>query len=439
MALLFFFIPSPKESSILLQLLYIVINILIIIRIKLKYGTFFNLLSVFLLFIFIFNGSRIIMDLFGYDDMRRLSFFSDEVISEINNSRTILNINIGTIAVALGYLWFKHGCPKVEIISWRNMDIIFLLLFGVGFLAKLYVSYLSFSFISLLSYYELYTDGLVIPKYLKILSSLPVFVCLVKFRMGKGGWWVVAMFVYAILSMATGQRGPGMLVFVMTIYVCVKWNLIKLDILKIGIFLVSAVAITILVRVLRGTGDADSDFSVLELLWKQGVSISVLQLAVQHVDQLDYHFVDLFGNVSQWLDRTFFERGKVVDNLTDMANHRIWSQYISYTINSKLFYLGYGLGGNFFGQSYVVGREFAVFVISFLAGVFLHYMEKQLFSKNIIIVYATFTILCSFIYIPRDNLFDFVTDFVVPLYVVFIFIICINFCEYGKKQLPRYN
>ena len=439
LALLFFFIPSPPESSTMLKLLYIVINILILVRVKYKYGTFFNLLTIFLVLVLYFNGTRIILDLFGYDDMRRLSFFSEELISEINNSRALLNINIGIIAVALGYLWLKPGPSKIEDTSWGNMDVFLLLFFLVGFLAKLYVSYLSFSFISLLSYYDFFTEGLVIPKYLKILSSLPVFVCLVKFREGKGGWWIVAMFVYAILSMATGQRGPGMLLFVMTFYMCVKMNFINVGILNICIIIVFVVATTVVVGMLRVAGDVDSEFSVLEFLWKQGVSISVLQLTVQHADLLDYNFYDLFGNISQWLDRTFFERGKVVDILTDMANHKVWSQYVSYRFNPKLFSLGYGLGGNFFGQAYAVGREFAVFVISFFSGLFLHFMEKKLFSKNVIMVYVSFTVLCSFIYIPRDNLLDFVTDFVVPLYVLVIFLFIRVLVNDGKKQLSSFN
>jgi len=400
--------------------MYIFINVYILQLAKIKYGSYVNALTVFLLFVLFFNGTRIVLDLFGYDDMRYLYFVSTQTISEESNNQAILNINIGIISLALGYFLYKKKCVSHGDIVLP--DRLLYVLFLIGFVAKVYVTYLSFSFITLFSYAEVFTTGISIPTYLSVLSYLPVFVCLYKFRQGAGGFWIIAMICYGLLSMATGQRGPGMILIVMTLYYCVKLGLLKVNFIKIFFFGIVTTILLIAVGISRKGNDVDLEsIQFMDFFWGQSVSIDVLQLSIQDYYELDYNFFDLFGNIYYFIDRAIIHRGAHPDFMNEMASqHKMWSSYITYIENPKMYFEGFGLGGNFFAQAFAVGREFGVVLICFFVGFFIHVLERILLSGKILSVFIVFTVFQSIIYIPRDNLFDFVTDMRLPLYFVII-------------------
>ena len=409
------------ETSFILKSIYILVNLIIIYIIRYKYGSYINVLTLFLLFVLFFNGSRIILDLFGYDDMRELYVITQATIKEDVNNRAILNVILAITSVSLGYFFYKESTYARNKFSFFIPNSFLIVLFIIGFTAKIYIAYLSFSFLSLFSYGEVFTDGIPIPSYIQVLSFLPVFVSLYKFKSGKGGFWILSLFAYSILSMATGQRGPGMILIIVTLYLCTKLKLIKINLIYL-IFLIPIVVILLLtIGYLRRDKDVEfeSDF-LIAFFWGQSVSIDVLQLAIQDYHKLDYGFWDLFGNIRYTIERMTIYRGMPQDQLAEMAKYKMWSSYITYMVSPKFYFEGMGLGGNYIGQSYAVGKEFFVVAVSFFVGKFLHFVEDKIFSNNIYVSFISFIVLQSLLYIPRDNLFDFITDIRMPLFMLLL-------------------
>ena len=417
---LFFLIIPEDECRTTLEFIYIFSNLYILYVVKRFYGTLANTLVLFLFSIFIFNGIRLLLDIVGYDDIRYLySPFTSETITQNNNNRAILNVVISTICLSLGYFCLNKRINEPESQKKKIPNPFLFLLFIIGFVCKIYVAYKSFTFIMLLSYKEVFTDGIAISGVVRGISYLPVFICLLKLRERKKKW-IFPMIIWALLHMASGQRGPGLLLLIFTFYYCFRLRMMSLNITKILIGAFFAVILSIAVGQIRvGDNSFEKDFSIMDFLWEEGSSLIVLQVSVEHADKLDYHFGDLFANVASSFYHYFPNLKEKKESKDYMVNqvvdYKYWSAYISYKMDPTMYFSGGGMGGNYIGQSYAVGKEFFVIISSFLVGLFLCYLEIKLFSTNHIISFLAFSALQSVIYLPRDNLTDFIMDLVPPI------------------------
>lgn len=412
----------PEDCCTLLQIIYILQIVLVLLISRYKLNSFVNSLTLFLFFVLFFNGSRIILDLLGYDNMRELYFFSTATITESNNNRSILVIIVGVTAVTLGYLLYKEKNAQIITTKLFLPNIIMWFLLIAGFAAHFYLAYQSFSLIMTLSYQDYFTTGIDRPFYIRITSYLPLLVCFCKLREGKTSW-IYPIFLYSLLSMATGQRGPGLLLIAISLYYCIKKGLIKINIIKILTFISVMFLLAVMVGEMREDKEEEGNNYFAEFLWGQGISISVLQLSIQEYEKLDYNFFNLFGNIMEYTRNYIPENDeKYKEPLTALAlKYKVWSKYISYKVDSVSYYLGGGLGGNYFGQSFVIGKELFVIFVSFIFGIFLHFVEYEMFNKGLICSFLSFVILQSLLYIPRDNLMDFATDVIDPLFISIVF------------------
>ena len=284
----------------------------------------------------------------------------------------------------------------------------------------------------LLSYSEVFTDGIAVNAYLRGLSYLPVFVCLIKLKERKK-IWILPMAIWALLHMATGQRGPGLLLLIFLFYYSIKLELVKLSLTKVGIAALVGIFLSIMVGNIRSGEDeltTSTENPVQDFLWQEGSSIIVLQTSIQDCKKLDYHFVDIFSNVTSIFFHYFpFLKSKKDsdDHMTNQViNYKYWSAYISYKTDPNIYFAGGGMGGNYIGQVYVVGREYLVIIVSILVGMFLVVLENKLLYGSIIMSYIAFSVFQSIIYIPRDNLLDFITD-LMPVAIMLLLFLIITF------------
>ena len=437
---MFFLVIPDKDCRIFLEVTYIIVNLYVLFVSKKVFNTLCNGLIIFLFSVFIFNGIRIVLDLFGIENMRELySPFTQATITENNNNRTILNVILCSICVSMGYLMYKNKHITIsKQVKLPNPLLWFL--FIVGFAAKIYVAYISFTFIMLLSYSEVFTDGIAVNAYLRGLSYLPVFVCLIKLK-ERRKFWIIPMVLWAILHMATGQRGPGLLLLIFLFYYCIKLNIVKITLSKIVIGALVGIFLSIAVGNIRngeeGLKTTGVENPVMDFLWEEGSSIIVLQTSIQDYKKIDYHFTDLFANVTSLFFHYFpFLKDKKDsdDHMTSQViDYKYWSAYISYKTDPNIYFSGGGMGGNYIGQVYSVGREFMVILVSILVGMFLVILENKLLYGSVIMSYIAFSVFQSIIYIPRDNLLDFITDLMpvvimlmLFLFITFIYIIFFN-------------
>ena len=424
----FIYLFMPDRCCGILEMLYLLLTVIALYLNKRINGIFINTLSIFLFCVFFFNGDRILLDLLGYDDMKELYYLTTSTITATNNNRAILCVILGSGAVSLAYLWSPHkGILTRRVSSFRIPDPVLYSLFIIGFAVKIHIAYRAFSLVTEYSYAAVFLEGVGIPLYMRVASYFSLFVCLYKLKENKR-IWLVPVFLFALLSMATGQRGLGMGLILIGFYFSHIRELIRFNLIRFlgGIVLgVTMMILTVQYRE-QDNGEVREVDLVSDILWGQGVSISVLQLAIQDERQLDYHVHNIFDNVLYRVHGCFSPGVYKDGQFNQVTRYKLWSSYISYKTNPDAYTAGGGMGGNYFGQMYAAGKELMVMLASLFVGFFLRFLENDLRSGNVIKIYLAVGILQYFIMIPRDNLLDFITDMIEPgialmlIYVIFI-------------------
>lgn len=425
----YFFFSSEYTYAVKFQeIFYVYINILLLYHIKKYTGTFSHILVVFLFMLFFFGGIRIVSDLFsfGAEDLRE-SMFINYMISKKANVRALLNENLSIVCLGIGqFIYYKKkGRTNSIIVPVRysplpNYITFFLLIIGLAI--KGYTSFKLLLNLITYGYHAMFSGegGESIPVYLRALALLPIFVALS--NVGKSKKWIWVFVIYLVLDLATGQRGMAALSAVTFAYVLIRQGIIHINAIKAGVASLLAVFVFIFMGNFRNDQATTAEDLVLnEFFWEQGVSINVLQCAVMEQEKLDYHFKDMFGNVYStfaFLDKNYNQGGG--STLDQTLHYKVWSKYISYKMNSDRYYAGLGMGGNYIGQCYAVGKEWMVIIVNLMIPFFLMYLDRKVLYGSLVWSFFFFNILLTFLYIPRDCLFTFLTSCIEPLLVTII-------------------
>jgi hypothetical protein len=424
------------------EFFYLIINILICHDIKKYKGSYCELILVFLFLLFFFGGVRIVADLFGLGvENIRTSMFLDKLISEKSTLRTVFNENIAVLGLGIGQFSYYAFFYKTSIIhkplSIRINNLTFYGLLFVGLAAKMYTAALLFTNLVTYGYHAMFSGdgGVSIPIYLRALQLIPIFIILCKVAESKK--WLYLLGFYLLLDLATGQRGFSALTAIAFVYYLTKLQILNLNIAKITVAVVIAMVVFIFMSNFRNEKATTLDDVVLnEFLWEQGTSINVLQCSIEEAHNLDYSVKDLFGNVYSTFskfDDTYNTEGKTT--LEQTLHYKCWSKYISYHMDPSRYWAGLGMGGNYLGQLFVVGREGFLFLVNFLIPFFLGFLEKKVFGKNPISVFFFFNVLLVFLYIPRDNLFQFLTSSIEPALVSLLLYLLLKLGVKRKNKL----
>lgn len=424
------------------EFFYLIINILICHDIKKYKGSYCELILVFLFLLFFFGGVRIVADLFGLGvENIRTSMFLDKLISEKSTLRTVFNENIAVLGLGIGQFSYYAFFYKTSIIhkplSIRINNLTFYGLLFVGLAAKMYTAALLFTNLVTYGYHAMFSGdgGVSIPIYLRALQLIPIFIILCKVAESKK--WLYLLGFYLLLDLATGQRGFSALTAIAFVYYLTKLQILNLNIAKITVAVVIAMVVFIFMSNFRNEKTTTLDDVVLnEFLWEQGTSINVLQCSIEEAHNLDYSVKDLFGNVYSTFskfDDTYNTEGKTT--LEQTLHYKCWSKYISYHMDPSRYWAGLGMGGNYLGQLFVVGREGFLFLVNFLIPFFLGFLEKKVFGKNPISVFFFFNVLLVFLYIPRDNLFQFLTSSIEPALVSLLLYLLLKLGVKRKNKL----
>lgn len=307
----------------------------------------------------------------------------------------------------------------------------------VGLAAKMYTAALLFTNLVTYGYHAMFSGdgGVSIPIYLRALQLIPIFIILCKVAESKK--WLYLLGFYLLLDLATGQRGFSALTAIAFVYYLTKLQILNLNIAKITVAVVIAMVVFIFMSNFRNEKATTLDDVVLnEFLWEQGTSINVLQCSIEEAHNLDYSVKDLFGNVYSTFskfDDTYNTEGKTT--LEQTLHYKCWSKYISYHMDPSRYWAGLGMGGNYLGQLFVVGREGFLFLVNFLIPFFLGFLEKKVFGKNPISVFFFFNVLLVFLYIPRDNLFQFLTSSIEPALISLLLYLLLKLGVKRKNKL----
>lgn len=389
------------------------------------YHTWKNIDNIFLCFFMFFCGTRVVFDIFSDQyPIENFPFYFNRNFSLNIITRTLYNFCIAILSFNIGTLiWkifhkFKSNNDSISIVdnSVIPKNIIYTLLF-FGILAKLYISFQTFNAIRSLGYHALFLGELTINTniIIELLSRLYLFAIfyLISTEKKISYFIYVTFFLYVVLSLATGQRGPALLTLVLTVFYLYKLGHLALNPKYLLIVFAFLVFISVGVDLLRREGDMGDGFikTFLGFFHGQSFSLSVTSATIDYIDSISYSFKDIFGELKFLFHNYWYKFGfnpfENIDSLTLTGTYyKRYSHYISYIVNPNLFYEGSGIGGSYTAQFYAVGKE----PLQAIGGVFIGYLFSSIYcllhTKNILIRFWAYIILILYIYLPRTNILD---------------------------------
>ncbi len=244
------------------------------------------------------------------------------------------------------------------------------------------------------------------PIRLVALLNLPVFLAIFVVEKRKKLLWVIVTLYFAVaaLFLATGQR---MDMFSM---ILVLWYLARIKstkparMVKLALLAAAMILIAIIVGATR-SGDFDEQaykLGPLGLIAQQGISLNVTELTVKYkglfqpyiasylVHDLRSRFVS--SDVSQYVRGWYFGFDTSV------------------FLNPSLFRLGFGTGGAYLSEMYLLGGIGGVVVLSFLVGCGLKLLYES--GRNAWALIVVATILPDIILMPRGGLLVWASDLI---------------------------
>lgn len=295
--------PWSWQSKSLLEIMFMFVVFQSLVLHTNFHGTWKNIDNLFIAFFVFFLGTRFLFDFFS--DKYNVCFFEFFLARQVSVNvvnRAVFNLMIALCSYNIGgLLWryFSKSYRKDEFIpslesEWLPSNKVVYALLGVGVLAKLYYSYQVFMAMLTYGYLSFFTDGFSINRNLAFMFAetfyeIAIFIIICrKEKMRK--WEAFFIFLYIGLSMATGQRGLGMLSVVFFIFYLVKAGKMKINIMKLFLIVVFLFLFSVVVGNIRSDKELDftSVFSYFfDFFYGQAISITVLVSTIDYIwDQL---------------------------------------------------------------------------------------------------------------------------------------------------------
>lgn len=410
------YILKLQEGILLFNMLY---SFLIVKRI---YGSVVNINTLFLFLFFVFIGFRPVFDLLGLEDILYFDFFINGYVDVVVINRVLLNINIAILSYIGGLLCYNLYKPRREYaittLKVHLPERFFWYFIFVGGVIRFYFAIQMYFAIKANGYLALFTGDLDVQRgniFLNFLAGLYdvglYFLIFSKKSVDKKV--LILAFIYMILSFSSGQRGPGMLLFLFVFFIYIYQNRIRVNVLKLAFVFVAFVGLLSFVGWLRSEQSYNFEFSIFKFLWGQGISMIVLTEAIRWDNLIDYGITDLFGYI-KYICEYYYYKFSYFDfpytKLEIPIHYKFYSGYISNISNPVMYDWGNGIGGSYLAECYSIGKEYFQVFGGLLVSFLLNFMFDILKSSRGFWKFYAFHALPFLLYIPRDNLMDFIAQ-----------------------------
>lgn len=411
---------DTRISILILETVYVYQLLFWSIYFNNRYKRIYNFHFLVVLTFGFFLGPRIILDLLGQADIRLTNFFTNYKVSYQTIQITLTNINLAMYFFFLPSVFTKinltnngkaQGISKKNIQIWQKLSmlitpiIILIIYLKIKFLLE--NGYLAFHMGEEKILFSAFFELLIIFYYLMFIFQL--------FHLRKLNiniFWLHFITLTVVLA-SDGRRGPAMIQVLLTIYFLQDYYQKNISIRKLMIIGSFLATLLIFVGSLRFR-NRGFDFSFVGFFYAQGISIQSIFYSIDYERTLNYKTIDLFSATFRSLkvitDKIIFYDKNF--NLNSMIeDYKIYSTYLSSKVNSDMYYSGFGIGGSYIGELYAVGKEKAQIIGSFIMGliytklVTLQHSNIRIEKKAIALIFIG-----SIVYIPRDNMLDFLAE-----------------------------
>lgn len=415
-------------------------------------SSYFNIFSLFILLFFVFLSSRPILHLFGFGDIQVVGFYYDYVVEIGVVNRVLINQIIAIHGFVIGVLLFSLKNRSIETSRIKCLDNFSLLNNKKIFYSLVIISLLMLGKYSIGFYYQILDKGYlalftgdidvdrnIFEWFLSSFIIIVIYYCMSNPSLASLKTSVILLLIYVILNLTSGQRGPALLFFVFGLFYLYSLGRIRISFLSLVVLFVFVSVLSNFISSWRSMDNSSMSLDSLmlfpEFIWGQGISMHVLSMTIKFENDIRYSFFDLFGNIrfifEYYLNKFSILMADDVNEMYSIAlDYKIYSTYISYIVDPVRFDLGYGLGGSYIAQLYAIGKECAQLLGGILMGLIYSFIYSMLLSNKFEYRFVAFYMLSLLIYIPRDNMFDFMTT----NWIVYL---CLLVLVYFNNRLSR--
>ena len=244
------------------------------------------------------------------------------------------------------------------------------------------------------------------------LIALPVFLAIFVFEQRRSRIYLATTLYFATASLILllGSRaGPLLLVgtlwWVSRIKSDRKPRILPLVVLALGLLLVADVV----QENRKGEGEAGSyKFSPVNLVISQGISINTTEVAIQ--------YRDLFRPYASSYLLTELQSAFVASDVTNYRRGKSLAIDVSVFLQPALYSAGFGTGGSYIAEEYVIAAMTGVAVISIVLGLVLQLFYR--FSSNPLTLYLCAIAFPDFLLMPKGQLLDWISVFLKNLILI---------------------
>ena len=253
---------------------------------------------------------------------------------------------------------------------------------------------------------------------------------------------IIFLFLLLTVSqMSDGRRGYTALNIIMLLIILYEFYGYHFSFKKIILIFTITTSSFILVSLNRTTNESINNNFIeknIKFFAGQSDSFNIIPLVLSNKKIIDYSLFDMFGKFKRNLKNyaKIILNEKTDSNRNNLANKdKVFSAYISNKLAPNAFALGFGMGGNFIAEllvitnyNYLLFNFFAIILLFFISFVDNNFKSG---NKNIFTLFISLYIGRSLIYISRNNIMDFLSELIIPLF----FFITIHTFFMFKKQI----
>lgn len=403
------------KISVLVLFVFNVLTTLYVQKMPLyhPYVMFLGMIGLFML-------SRITFDVLGGDDFAQTTQFSHYVFAPDVQLRLLVNVYLALFGLQIGAIINTLIDPirQKEIhedVDWKRVGLCLFylglpfliyqyLMIGLEVIEKGYGARLRGEIVYRNTLFITFMARTALVGFFVYLSGAP-----------KGKWFFVHLIVFVLvfyLQLLEGARYYVMcasLVIVSLLFVIrqVQVRLLHIVLLISFLFIVSA-----FVGIYRSNDKTLKRDWIADFVNQQGFALQIVGHAIEHKDDIDYQFVDMFAHtryrIDQMKDRITHE-GVVNNKEKTMEDYNTLAFQLTYLVNDKALKGGWDMASSYWAEFFLLGREWLMFLGNLVVGFLTVFVSNRGIRSKYGLLFLFF-FLPSWLFIPRDNIFDFITD-----------------------------
>lgn len=413
------------------------------------YHPYVMFLGMFGLFIL----SRIFLDVFSISGFQHTTQFSSYDFRVEIQEKLLLNVLLSLWSLQLGVLIFelipdKESDTQVPYsVDWCNIGLFFFYIglpffiyqsiqLGTEVLEKGYAA----RFSGALQYRNTY-----LTTFLYRSSFCGFFIYLAGVPKSKFFYLHLFVFVIALYTMLLG----GVRYYVMTVSLVLfaytfYFRQIKLRLYHFLLVVALMFIVSAFIGSLRsGQKLSDKEGWVTEFIDEQGIGLQIIGHSIEHADEIDFSFQNMFAHTLTRLDVIMSRiQGDVKEKskLFLMEKYKTLSFQLTYYVNKQAIASGWDMACSYIAELYLIGRVWGVLFGNIIVGFFTCYISRKSVRNKYGILFLLF-FLPAWLFIPRDNLFDFITDNMTNVLFVSFILAVVYLYQYGNRMyrsmIPR--